>query len=93
VFPTVKYVWVNTLNQQMDHVLSEVVEATQDLINGRLGDMDMEVMDIIHSCETLLRMREAKGIDLESVRKAVVEKNGYRGYYNVPEQSQKKPTP
>ncbi len=75
VFPKTKFVDQSDPEQQLDHIRSEVIEALQELIAGRMGDCDIEVMDIYLSCETYFRIREKMGIDIDGVRKAVFQKN------------------
>lgn len=41
----------------------------------------METMDVIHACETLLRMMHVSDCDYDILRENVVEKNRTRGYY------------
>lgn len=41
----------------------------------------METMDVIHACETLLRMMHVSDYDYDVLREKVVEKNRTRGYY------------
>lgn len=38
-------------------------------------------MDVIHSAETALRLLEAEGMDLDAIKRGVVEKNQARSYY------------
>lgn len=81
-FPKIRFVDENSIDEQLDHLRSELVEAYHAFLSGHMGDCDMEVADLYHSCETYFRMREKAGVDIEAVRQAVIEKNTNRGYYN-----------
>lgn len=80
-FPKIKFANTNTIDQQVQHIYSEVVEAMQDYNKGMTGDMDMELMDLYHSIETYFRIRQKQGIDIHATHAAVVKKNAERGYY------------
>ena len=51
--------------------------------NGDLFDVAIKTIDVIHACETMLRMLEANGVNVEEAVGAVYAKNLGRGYYGV----------
>ena len=77
-FPQIKFVKINSRYKQVIHVLSESKE-----VSGAKGDheLDMEIADLLHSCETYFRIRENEGLDVEALFRKIVEKNQVRGYY------------
>ncbi|ABO49733.1 hypothetical protein Dred_1199 [Desulforamulus reducens MI-1] len=81
-FPRIKFVDVNSLAEQLDHVRSEHKEVWLAFEDDKIGDLAMELFDLIHSCETALRiLQESFGIDLRETLLAVIDKNKKRGYY------------
>lgn len=83
-FPRVKFVDMDTLSKQLDHIRSEHREMWLAHENGKIGDLAMELFDLIHSCETALRiLQEFYGIDIWATMQAVIEKNQKRGYYDA----------
>jgi len=81
-YPRIKFADTNTIEQQLEHIRSEVVEAIQAFNNGKLGDMDIELHDVAQSVETLQRMREERaGVSTAEGKIAMVQKNHLRGYY------------
>lgn len=73
--------------EQLDYVCGELKEAALCLMlemacNGDCSELtDMEVLDVIHSCETFLRNRRTDEEVAELIEK-VTEKNAKRGYYD-----------
>ena len=73
--------------EQLSHVSDEVIEASFVLMRELLADgrrfeaTDMEILDVIHSCETFLRNRRTDEEVAELIGK-VTEKNAKRGYYD-----------
>lgn len=75
---------------QICKIREEVVEATEAMVDymsctrlpgkSRL-DVVMKTMDVIHACETLLRMLDISDDEYESIRSEVEKKNRERGYY------------
>ena len=62
----------------------EVVKSAEEMDKqGGLLDLDMEVGDLLHACETWLRRRESQGLCIDSVMVRVIAKNRARGYYEV----------
>jgi len=82
-YPRIKFADTNTVEQQLQHILSEVTEAIKAFNEGMLGDMDVELHDIGQSVETLQRMREEQsGVSIEEGRQFMIKKNRERGYYD-----------
>jgi hypothetical protein len=79
-FPAIKFIHDNTLAEQDDHIRSEFVEWMK--ATGE-GEKDEELLDLYHSIETRLRMREAQGINIDAGITNTVAKNDKRGYYEV----------
>lgn len=80
--------WSN--EQQANYVLSEAEEAksAQSFMDYGEGsgesdrmDYGMELMDVIHSAETALRM-EFTNQEIAQLQDSVIEKNRARGYYD-----------
>lgn len=83
-FPPVRWVEINTPNQQIQHINEEVGEVMR---SETTAETDAEVMDALHSCETYLRIREKQGLDVDELRRQTLDKNHDRGYYDTePEQ-------
>jgi len=82
-FPPVRWADTNTPYQQLEHIREEHGEAWQAMLKGHLGDVDDEVMDLYHSCETYFRVRERMGIDVDAVLKRTQDKNHDRGHYDA----------
>jgi len=81
-YPRIKFADTNTVEQQLEHIRSEVVEAIQAYSADKLGDMDIELHDIGQSVETLQRMREERaGVSIDEGRQFMIKKNRERGYY------------
>ena len=90
LFPTTKFVKTNTIGQQLQHVFSESMElqvAAIDKIDAvsityKIDEHAMEeAVDLYHSLETLFRIWESQGVDMEAVMQKELEKNRDRGYY------------
>lgn len=84
VFPDASNL-VHDYIEQLDKIRSEVYEVIQEagyclLSSNRFENMIIEVMDVIHACETFLRYFEDNA-DMSELRKKVIEKNQKRGYY------------
>jgi hypothetical protein len=78
-FPRTIFVDESTLDDQWEHVKSELVEAIR--AGDKLGERDEELMDLWHSIETYFRIRQTQGIDIHAVMTDVIKKNSERGYY------------
>lgn len=71
---------------KIESEVSEVNVALKDLIFSdgpmRVRALASEIMDVIHACETALRMvNDSYEVDLAEVREMTIEKNRVRGYY------------
>ena len=81
-YPRIKFADSNTVEQQLEHIRSEVVEAIQAYNMDKLGDMDIELHDILQSVETLQRMREERaGVSTAKGKEVMIQKNIKRRYY------------
>ena len=84
-FPRVTFTDTNGIYGQCLHVYSEAMEVLKAV--ERSGDMSalaMELLDVIHSAETALRILEEKhGVNVQSLKKSVIGKNAARGYYGA----------
>lgn len=82
-FPKTIFTDSNNPEQQLDHIRSEHKEMWMAYMDGETGQLCEEIFDLIHSCETALRIikREFPAIDLPSAMQAVIEKNKTRRYY------------
>jgi len=87
-FPATKFVKTNTIQQQIEHVLSEaqeVKDAFEAAQNGTgsVEHLDIELGDLYHSLESLFRIKariDGKP-DVTLVLQQVFDKNDERGYY------------
>ena len=70
-----------TLRALLLKLNEEQAEASMASLEGKWDEVDVEVMDVYHVCETYLRKRALQGVDLDAVRDGVVLKNKKRGYY------------
>ena len=78
LYPKTRFVDENTLDEQFDHICSEYREAV--MAEGK-GDRDEELADLEASIQTYWDIREKQGLDVDALRKAIIEKNRRRGYY------------
>ena len=78
-FPAHTVVAEKDIDQQLNKIMSEC-EKLIDAYNNveSLEHLVEECMDVIHACETCLRITD---IDLDIVHALVVGKNKRRGYY------------
>lgn len=95
-FPAMAKLREWTAKEQFKKIVSEVKEvksmmyrtscASHNLnpddeeLQACFTDYGMEILDVIHACETLLRM-EFTEAEVEELRGKVIEKNARRGYY------------
>ena len=90
-YPRVKFVDSNTIYEQLKHVESELQEIKDaspgDQAWGEEWEKEVEeIIDLHHSVETCIRtLQEVYGVDIEKYRRAVIEKNRRRGYYDTTE--------
>ncbi|ADQ04388.1 hypothetical protein Calow_0820 [Caldicellulosiruptor owensensis OL] len=76
-FPEIKKKPASLIQQ-----LNKIVEEASEAIKARDDiERDYEIMDLLHACETYLRIRESQGVDLERIKSFVISKNKQRGYY------------
>lgn len=93
-FPAMEKLDELTNPQQMRHIKDELCEANYEELNlyavrgsgNKAAEGDarrrygMELMDVIHTCETALRIEFEDG-EIDGLQSAIVEKNRKRGYY------------
>lgn len=94
-FPRVRFVDSNAIIKQISHIDSEVHEAVDAAMTPNINDLAGELMDVLHSAESALRiMEEFHGVNLAQVRCETERKNTLRGYYDdVPSGGLNKPQP
>jgi len=81
-FPRTNFVDKNGIFNQLKHIESEVQEAIEAAMTTNDDHLDDEIMDIGHSWETLVRMREEySGRNMGKACARVTKKNKDRGYY------------
>lgn len=64
------------------HYVDSVYYGDLETAADDLANMAIETLDVIHAAETLLRMLEVRGVDLDAAKRLVIEKNDRRGYYD-----------
>lgn len=70
LYPITKFSKTSTLEEQLEHVIEEFVEA---MTAEPLEKRDEELADLEHSIQTYFDMRAAKGVDVNFVRQKVIE--------------------
>ena len=82
-FPATKFSQINTPEQQIHHLRTELDEACYEIVFDNIPLAIMECLDAVHSAETLLRivLREYGEDKVLKGVKLVVKKNDERGYY------------
>lgn len=89
-FPKSVFVDVNNVRQQVNHVYSEMLEVLAELpkdneyVNrdGVIDAFTIEVLDLYHSVESLLRILDKDHhIPVTEAMQKVIIKNQLRGYY------------
>lgn len=81
-FDRTKFVGLNAIINQIAHISAEVDESLEAAMTTDLFHLAEELMDVLHSAESALRiMKEFHNINLNEVRQAVKSKNKARGYY------------
>ena len=87
-FPEIKDASVSTQGMKVSEECAEVMKEWADCISlnilGKKADttsLVIETMDLIHSCETLLRCLGLNDRELENYKNKVIKKNKVRGYY------------
>ena len=79
-FPASKFT-TNSAARQWFHLLSEVLEVGWELLNGNVKCANLELWDVKHSAETLHRILESRGAQVDVARVIVLCGNRARGYY------------
>lgn len=83
-FPPIKFV-TNSIPKQILHIASELWEVVKAGLHGDWQHMCVELYDVIHSCETLIRILVIrKGIQPMQAKLKAQDKNDKRGYYILP---------
>jgi hypothetical protein len=92
-FPETRFSRTNTIRQQYFHLVSEVLELGRALFRAWLRDRLFKVKDyshaareshdVIQSDESLQRLIECEGADIDLARRVVVEGCRFRGYYEI----------
>lgn len=78
-FPEIKT--TRTPEEQKQKIYDELIEF-DEAVNPL--DRDKEAVDILHACETFLRVHfRGREEDLERVVRSTLEKNQARGYYTA----------
>lgn len=70
------------LEEQIASIIGEVVEALDALQNGEGFERTAEeLMDAMHRAESAIRKLPFDELELDRIKRGVVEKNDARGYY------------
>lgn len=80
-FPAMEDVDKFSPEDQAEHVLSEAKEVKDATMIESYYEPMLELMDVIHSAETMLRIYGCTEKELELLRDLTIEKNTKRGYY------------
>lgn len=84
-FPETIFVEKNSPLEQIAHTMSEAKEIQDEIKKslGSLAEIDLEMMDLLHSCESYFRIRQkVRGVGyVNELVNAVENKNYRRGYY------------
>lgn len=82
MFPQTKFVKQNTIEKQIKHIASELVEVNKELDDRNWERLAEELMDLQHSADTALHILASRyGIELDKVRNYIILKNTARLYY------------
>lgn len=77
-FPAIKT--TRTVEEQKEKIYDEIREYEAE-IEGDINK-DKEAVDILHACETFLRLRfKGREEDLKRIIQSTIKKNSKRGYY------------
>jgi len=83
-FPRTKFVDTTSMYDQLMHVKSEVEEMIEAYSDPDIEVFAGEVMDGLHSLETLMRkLQETRGVSPSKVRRDTEQKNALRLYYSL----------
>lgn len=81
MFPATKWAKkITNLTAQANAIAEEFGEFFDECRGSE--EETVELLDVIHACETYLRILEARGCDVNKAYARVVVKNADRGYYN-----------
>lgn len=70
------------LRQQIVSIASEVKESLDAYDDGEPNErIAEELMDVIHRAESAIRLLPLDELQLDAIKRFVVEKNDIRGYY------------
>lgn len=70
------------LDKQIASIIGEVVEALDALQDGEgVVRTAEELMDVCHRAESAIRQLPLNELQLDAIKRGVVEKNDRRGYY------------
>lgn len=93
IFPTTKFAYVNSIQKQISHIETELLEVKNELENFKKlrGNarkkagfvLATELMDLAHSTQTALQILKLKGVNLLEARSCIIDKNSKRGYYTI----------
>lgn len=82
LFPRTIFATSNTLEQQIEHLESELLEVKQALASGDFDHVARELVDIQHSADTALHIAmDRHGADSYGAYTDVAINNARRGYY------------
>lgn len=71
-----------SLIMQIGRIRGEVREVVSAKLDGEGVERTAEeLMDVIHAAETALRLLPLNELQLDAIKRGVVEKNDRRGYY------------
>lgn len=80
-FPRIKFCDECDLHTQLKHFASECIEIVERIEHGDMPGITEEVLDMLHSAETWIRIVERHGVDIDAEISKVIEKNRARNYY------------
>lgn len=83
-FPRAKFVETMTVQEQVSSIAKEYGEVLDEFARPPVNydNVAIELFDLIHRCETALRILQEKNkVDVNGAREFVVQKNRIRGYY------------
>ena len=74
-----------SMRGQTQKIMEELGEVQLELLipDPDLAAAAFEAANVLHAAETLLRMLEAEGVDVDAAILETVEKNRERGYYGA----------
>jgi len=69
-----------SMEDQVEHIANELEEVCDSFLEADARGVVIEILDVIHACETLLR-NMVSNEELEEFVEEVIKKNEERGYY------------